>query len=276
MPETVRRRGGCAGDFRAATLSTDGATLYVAGDFLRIGTTIRKGLAAIDVTSGSLKSWDPQADDSRSPGFPSFYGLAVAHAGNPSTDVIYVGGYFTKIKGSLVDPYFAALNSTTGTILPNWHAQADAPVTRIVVVGDTVYAAGNFSNIGGEARNKLAALRAWPDPVSALALSWNPSPNDYVRELTIADEHMLVGGGFTEIGGALRNRVAQLPLSPFGTQPTDWSVDANSYVVSIVASSGMVYLGGSFTQVNGQQRYGLARVTLSERIFRNGFDGAGP
>lgn len=51
-------------------------------------------------------------------------------------------------------------------------------------------------------------------------------------------------------------------------------VDDLAYPIGV--ASGQVYLAGDFRHVNGTQRYGLARVTASERIFRDGFDGAAP
>ena len=65
-----------------------GGTVYAGGDFTTIGGTTRNYLAAINVSDGSLTSWDPNADNTVNT-------LAV------SGSTLYAGGGFVAIGGQL-------------------------------------------------------------------------------------------------------------------------------------------------------------------------------
>ena len=61
-----------------------------------------------------------------------------------------------------------------------------------------------------------------------------------------ADGKILVGGGFTTIGGAARKRMAR--LNPDGGIDTGFNPDANNWVSSIaVQADGRVLIGGKFS-----------------------------
>lgn len=74
-----------------------------------------------------------------------------------------------------------------------------------------ILVAGNFTMIGGLARNFLARL----DPTNGLPDSFNPNPNNSVESLAIqSDGDVLIGGGFTAVGSPTRNRIARLETFP--------------------------------------------------------------
>jgi hypothetical protein len=66
----------------------------------------------------------------------------------------------------------AALDSATG-LATTWNPNADFIVWNIAVSGSTVYAGGEFTNIGGQAKNYLAALNS----ATGLATAWNFGKN---------------------------------------------------------------------------------------------------
>ena len=76
----------------------------------------------------------------------------------------------------------------------SWNPDADGYVYALAVTGSTVYAGGNFSAIGGQARNHIAAL----DATTGAATSWNPNATATVR---YCDHHRL---------GARRRRLDRL------------------------------------------------------------------
>jgi hypothetical protein len=65
-----------------------------------------------------------------------------------------------------------------------------------------VYAGGDFdgaSSIGGQARNRIAALDA-----AGNAMDWNPNASDTVYALAVSGSTVYAGGQFTQIGGQAR------------------------------------------------------------------------
>ena len=63
----------------------------------------------------------------------------------------------------------AALNATTGSAT-DWNPNAAGTVRALAVNGTTVYAGGEFTNIGGQPRNGIAAINA-----AGSATAWNPN-----------------------------------------------------------------------------------------------------
>jgi uncharacterized delta-60 repeat protein len=78
---------------------------------------------------------------------------------------------------------------------------------------------------------------------------FNPNANDSVRSLAVqADGKILLGGYFTSLGGATRNRIAR--LNPDGTLDSTFDPNANSVVYSLaVQADGKILVGGYFTSL---------------------------
>ena len=87
---------------------------------------------------------------------------------------VYAGGTFTSIGGQ-PRTAIAALDVASGAVTafdPN--PTGDFPwVVALAVSGSTVYAAGEFTGIGGQPRTQIAAL----DATSGAATVWNPNVN---------------------------------------------------------------------------------------------------
>lgn len=103
--------------------------------------------------------------------------------------------------------------------------------------------------------------------------SFNPSANNRPSCIAIQpDQRILIGGGFTTIGGQVRNRIAR--FRPNGIPDGSFDPDANGAVSSITLQpDGKVLIGGSFTAVSGQTRNRMARLhpngTLDESFNPN-------
>jgi len=67
-----------------------------------------------------------------------------------------------------------------------------------------VYTGGDFTTIGGQTRNYIAAI----DASTGLATSWNPNPNVYVYALTLSGSTLYAGGDFASLGGVPRAHIA--------------------------------------------------------------------
>ena len=109
---------------------------------------------------------------------------------------------------------------------------------------------GDFTNIGGQTRNRIARL----DAATGVADSFNPNANDEVDSIAVqADGKILVGGFFTNIGGQTRNRIARLDAA---TGLADsFNPNANGQVYSIaVQTDGKILVGGQFTTASADRR----------------------
>ena len=124
----------------------------------------------------------------------------------------------------------------------------------VVAGGVTVYAGGEFTSIGGETRNAIAAL----DASTGLASAGDPDDDNPVSALAATGDTVYVAGDFTKIGGQARNYVAALDA---GTgQATGWNPDADKWVYALDLSGDTVYVGGWFSNIDGQLRSRIAAL----------------
>ena len=100
---------------------------------------------------------------------------------------------------------------------------------------------------------------------------FNPNLNDAISEIALqSDGKILIGGGFTTLGGVTRNRIAR--LNSDGTLDTGFNPDANNGVGSIaLQSDNKIIIGGNFTTVGGVTRNRIARLN-SDGTLDTGFN----
>jgi uncharacterized delta-60 repeat protein len=105
--------------------------------------------------------------------------------------------------------------------------------------------------------------------------SFNPGPNSSPQSIALqADGKVLVGGGFTSIGGQTRRRIARLHAN--GTLDAYFNPDVNNVVFSIaVQADGKILIGGDFTTVGGQTRNRIARLHADGSLDESFNPGAG-
>ena len=197
-------------NFNVSTLAVSGSTVYAGGWFTSIGGQSRKNLAALDASSGLATGWDPSPDRAVD---------AIAVSGS----TVYAVGYFTSIGGQSRSE-IAALDATSG-LATGWDPNAGSAtyheVHTLAVSGSTVYVGGEFSTIGGQARDNLAAL----DASSGLATAWDPGVGDpaydTVYALAVSGSTVYVGGTFASVGGHYRPHLARFspPVPPTVTSP---------------------------------------------------------
>jgi len=226
-------------------LVVSGGTVYAGGVFTSIGGKVRNDLAALDATTGAATGWNPNPSP-----YPLIHALAV------SEGTVYVGGQFTSIGGQ-ARSNLAALDATTGAATawnPNVSDPVEAIVQALAVSGGTVYVGGSFTNIGGQARNNLAAL----DATTGAATAWDPNANDQVDALAISGGVVYAGGYFTSIGGKVRHNLAAFDATAGAA--TAWNPNADYEVRALVVSARTIYAGGDFDSIGGQARSGLAAL----------------
>ena len=161
-----------------------------------------------------------------------------------------------------------ATTSVTADALPT--VQINGVVWSQVVVGDRVYATGQFTSArpaGSPAGSNEVArsnILAYDITTGSLISSWAPSLNGTGLGLAASPDgkRIYVVGSFTSVNGTTRNRVAALDAST-GALITSFNPNVNSRVRTVAATSSTVYLGGEFSAVAGQARTRLAAVSAS-------------
>ncbi len=175
---------------------------------------------------------------------------------------IVFGGDFTKVNGE-PRSNIARLHFD-GTLDQHWTPSANGIVNALAVgASDAVFVGGVFTSIGGQTRNNIAKLSG--SGTGAADPDWNPSANSSVNALAVdASGAVYVGGGFWNIGGQPRSRIAKLSGSGTGAVDADWNPSADSSVRALVVdASGMVYVGGHFWSIGGQSRNYIAKLSGS-------------
>ena len=233
-------------------LTSSGPVIYVGGVFELVNAAIipgtglrgegRRNLAAVDTGTGLATPWNPNV--------PNGEVMALSIVGS----VVYAGGSFDQVGvvGQDVIRFdLAAFDQGSGVATP-WNPTVRGIdgdiVSALDLSGNVVYVGGRFRQIGGQARDNLAAL----DMESGLATNWNFPTNDAVSTFFDDGQRLYIGGLFTTIGGQPRGRLAAIDKTTRLLTP--WNPNANGMVRTIVASNGKVFVGGDFTTIGGRPR----------------------
>jgi prepilin-type N-terminal cleavage/methylation domain-containing protein len=156
----------------------------------------------------------------------------------------YIGGWFDTIDG--VSRNYAAHILADGTLDPVWNPNPGYPVVSMVKIGSTIYAAGQFTTIGGATRRYIAGL----DATTGNATAFNANiPCCIVNAIATDGVALYITGNFASAGGQPRNYIAA--LDPATGNATAWNPNANGRGMSIALDGGAVYVGGRFTTVGG-------------------------
>jgi hypothetical protein len=143
--------------------------------------------------------------------------------------------------------------------LTDWNPDANGVVNALIVSGTTVYIGGNFTNVGGASRNRIAALDATLN--TSNATSWNPNADNTVNSLMMSGSTVYAGGDFLNIGSEARTKVAALSVST--GLATLWNPKAGGAVLAFSEQSGKIFAGGGFTIIGGHARNRLAAINTN-------------
>jgi hypothetical protein len=229
------------------------------GSFEALGGHLRRNLAAIDLETGRLLPWRPRPDG-------VVLALAVARDRR-----LYVGGAFTTIAGQSRDR-LAAFDLATQT-LTSWNPGADAAVRALAAFTDTnadttVYAGGDFTMAGGQARSHLAAIAG----ASGLAVpAFAPgATSDAVLALDVNTTHVYAGGQFTTLGGAALPFLGRVDRVT-GAADAAWAPAPDDVVRAVNLAPQTVYAGGLFANIAGTGRAHVAQLSLTAPATATGW-----
>ena len=175
---------------------------------------------------------------------------------------ILIGGPFTSINGSTRNR-LARLNSD-GTVeaTNTFNPQPNSHVYCLAVQADgKILIGGEFTTIGGVARSRIARLNT--DGTLDTSFTPGAGADGGVYEIAVqADGKILMGGGFTSVGGVAHSNVARLGTNGVVESTATFSAGANGGLRSLaLQADGRILLGGVFTTVNSVTRNRMARLT---------------
>src|SRR5262245_10048762 len=236
-------------------LTVSSGVVYAGGNFTLMGGQARRGLAAVDVSTGQVTDWNPR---------PSGLVNALATTGTN----VFVGGAFTSV-GSEARSNLAAFDLSSGRVTP-WNPGANGSVKAMAPLGNTLYVGGTFQLVGGQLRDRVGAL----DATTGLATAWNAgSIRSYeasqvlptfsihqvrVNALIATPDAIYMGGHFTSVGG--QNRYDLVALDPASGACLPWVFDVGGDVYALASSAGVLFLGGCFGSAGGGSRPFRARA----------------
>lgn len=232
-------------------IAAKNGTIYVAGGFSFVKFQLRPGLCAVDSVTGAPGSWAPDV---------SPRGVkTLAISGN----TLYAGGVFRNIGGQQRTS-LAAVNLATGnTANFSVNVPYDSVSNYVVhdvrslhVSGNTVFAAGNFSSIGGEYRENIAGIDIKNNRIIDLDIHARyPSFGQDIAQVHAIKVHngkLYIGGRFETIFDGVtsfaRKRLASFDING------NYAVTAWNPLDTVTLSLQSVYLVRTL-QVNGSYIY---------------------
>jgi trimeric autotransporter adhesin len=228
---------------------------YIGGDFQRVGSAFRPGLAHILAGGAVDPAWKPRTD-----------GSVNALALSPDGARLYAGGAFGAIDGATRNG-LVALDAITGEADPGWNPDANGAVNALALSSDgaRLYAGGAFTTVGGVTHPRLVALDA---ATGAPQHEWDPNANNVVRALALSPDgaRLYAGGTFTAVRGVARGYLAAVDSTRGSVEA--WRPDANGAVnaLSLSSDGGDLYAGGDFTGVGGVTRNRLAKIDAAGAV----------
>ncbi|MGH6904747.1 MAG: hypothetical protein ACREIR_18625 [Geminicoccaceae bacterium] len=245
------------------TIVVTSSDVYVGGDFSTIGGQPRLDLARLNPSTGLVdggrQSFDPDPLNGINP--------SRVRTLQVSGDEVYVGGDFTSIGGRSRNK-IAKISGTTGDADVQFDANVSGGsnvgpgISEIVLARSTLFVGGDFSSIGGAARNNVATLNP---KTGAEVTGFNPNviggQRPQVLAIAVTDEEAYIGGSFTQVGGQPQGQIARLTKTGALTAFDPKVRDLPGAVLALAASSSTLYAGGLFFEMDRRPRLKYAQFT---------------
>jgi trimeric autotransporter adhesin len=256
-------------DSPVLAITTFGDRVYVGGKFDDVRDTAtgnlidQNYLAAFDRQTGAwIPTFTPQLDG-------TVYDLAVVDG------KLIVAGQFTNVNGVSLTAGLAALDPTSGIVVPTWRASmelsgsTDRPVARTIdVEGSWIYVGGNFTKVtslvGTRNEARLGRVRVSDGHADN---AFVPDVNGVPYDLDAANGRVYVVGDFDGVNGNTDKGVSVVDASNGtvvpGLAPAVYTTSTFSrkYQQAVLAVGDTVFQGGSEhnTHVYSENGYNLLR-----------------
>jgi trimeric autotransporter adhesin len=227
------------------TLAAQASTVYAGGLFNAVGGQSRKGIAAIDGSSGSVTSWDAHL-------------LGQVNAIALGDTAVYVGGSFSSINGQ-PRAGLVALDAASGLVLPALAPDTSGSVTELVARGGELYIGGFFNAVGGLPRTNVASIDTASGAISPL----NPDLNGGVTALTFDTGTLYLGGQFTRIDTQAQPYLGGISVATAATTYRATNISATHATLNGLVNANGTNTAISFELTTASGDYSAAQVLIA-------------
>src|SRR3712207_1829674 len=200
-------------------------------------------------------------------------------------DVVYVAGRFTTARpagapagvNEVPRNNVLAYDVRTGALIPSFAPSLNGQALSITASpdGSRIYVGGDFTQVNGQPRSRIAALT----PAGELVATWRPAVQGQVRAIAATNDFVYCGGNVTAVGAVSRTRLAVVtavdgsltnwaPVPGYGSAAgnTDGNRTLTNEVLSMVLTNGNTQLvvSGRFDSMNGVRATGRSEEHTSE------------
>jgi trimeric autotransporter adhesin len=147
------------------------------------------------------------------------------------------------------------------TPIAGW--STNGQVRKVLIVGNTVYAGGTFTQVtgpGGSPTLDRSNLAAFDIKTGNILTNFSADTNARVEALASDGSRLFVGGDFTTIKGVAKTRLAAVDLAT-GNVFTGFTAGATSHVYALKTYGSRLYVGGAFGNLGGQPRGRIGAVS---------------
>ena len=206
-----------------------GGTMYAVGTFTQIkhGSTAYTRNNAFSFSAAApyaVTSWDPNVNGTVN---------TIAFNGSDCSSA-YIGGQFTTVGGAAAKN-IAAVDTTTGALVPGFKDNASGHVETILAVNGHLLTGGFFKGISGSTANpyyaSLNPATGQDDGFLNLSVSGriqfpgvkNNPTEVFNQQLAHGGTLVLVEGDFTSVGGLNRRQIFMIDVSGATAAVTGWT-----------------------------------------------------
>lgn len=217
-------------------LSDENGGAYVIGGFTQIGDSLRSNICHVD-SNFKVTAWNPNLT-----GLNLF--LAAANA-----------DYLFLLSPNFPNDSIVKVNRLTGNVESlNLSISNMDNLYQIVATNDHVFLVGKFVSNG-----TYGIINYNLNTNTFQKISINS--NSYVSKIHIDANKIYAIGGFTQIAGNSRNKLARLSFNSGNLSIDGWNPNQNgSYMSDVATTPSKVIVTGSFTTIGGQSRNGTASL----------------
>src|SRR3712207_4869459 len=204
-------------------------------------------------------------------------------------DVVYVAGRFTSARpagaapgvGEVPRNNVLAYDIRTGALITSFAPSLNGQALTVTASpdGSRIYVGGDFTQVNGQPRSRIAALT----PAGELVATWRPAVQGQVRAIAATNDFVYFGGNITAVGAVSRTRLAVVtaadgsltnwaPVPGYGSTAdnTDGNRTLTNEVLSMVLTNGNTQLvvSGRFDTMNGVRASGVAAIDAFTSVTR--------